>query len=99
MQQTFASPLRPARSMIRHLRIAALAAAVLWLTVAVAPAQHGTPFELRHITPTIEDAAPGREPAPEAAVVPEVYRRQPVYYRTGETPGTIIIDTSRRFLY
>ncbi len=28
-----------------------------------------------------------------------VYRRQPVLYRTSEMPGTIIIDTSRRFLY
>ena len=27
------------------------------------------------------------------------YRRQPVYYRTTEAPGTIIIDTAERFLY
>jgi lipoprotein-anchoring transpeptidase ErfK/SrfK len=27
------------------------------------------------------------------------YRRQPVFYRTPERPGTIIIDTSDRFLY
>jgi hypothetical protein len=27
------------------------------------------------------------------------YRRHPVYYRTTEAPGTIIIDTSERFLY
>jgi lipoprotein-anchoring transpeptidase ErfK/SrfK len=85
--------------MTRHLRIASLAAAALWLTFAAAPAQHGTPFELRHMTPTIEDADPGREPAPEAAIVPEAYRRQPVFYRTSEAPGTIIIDTARRFLY
>jgi lipoprotein-anchoring transpeptidase ErfK/SrfK len=85
--------------MRRHFRIPALAAAVFWLTVALAPAQRGTPFELRHVTPTIEDAAPGREPAPEAAIVAEVYRRQPVFYRTSEAPGTIIIDTARRFLY
>jgi len=65
----------------------------------VAIAQHGTPFELRNMTPTIEDAAPGHEPAPEGKVVAEVYRRQPVFYRTNEAPGTIIIDTSQRFLY
>jgi lipoprotein-anchoring transpeptidase ErfK/SrfK len=76
-----------------------LVASVLWLTVTVAPSQHGTPLELRHATPTIEDAAPGREPAPEAAVVADAYRRQPVFYRTSEAPGTIIIDTPRRFLY
>ncbi len=27
------------------------------------------------------------------------YRRQPVFYRTHEPPGTIIVDTSDRFLY
>jgi lipoprotein-anchoring transpeptidase ErfK/SrfK len=62
-------------------------------------AQHGTPFNLRNMTPTIEDAEPGREPGPENKSVPEVYRRQPVFYRTNEAPGTIIIDTSERFLY
>ena len=29
-------------------------------------AQFGAPFELRDTTPTVEDAAPGREPAPES---------------------------------
>jgi lipoprotein-anchoring transpeptidase ErfK/SrfK len=62
-------------------------------------AQHGTPFDLRNTTPTIEDAEPGREPGPEIKSVPEAYRRQPVFYRTNEAPGTIIIDTSERFLY
>ena len=51
------------------------------------------------MTPTIEDAAPGREPGPEDNIVPEAYRRQSVFYRTTEAPGTIIIDTSERFLY
>jgi len=62
-------------------------------------AQHGTPFDLRNTTPTIEDAEPGREPGPEIKSVPEAYRRQPVFYRTNEAPGTVIIDTSERFLY
>ena len=62
-------------------------------------AQHGTPFDLRNMTPTIEGAEPGREPGPEDKSVPEVYRRPPVFYRTNEAPGTIIIDTSERFLY
>ena len=62
-------------------------------------AQHGTPFNLRNMTPTIEDAEPGREPGPEIKSVPEAYRRQPVFYRTNEAPGTVIIDTSERFLY
>ena len=80
--------------------VAGLAVAALWLAaVGIAPAQHGTPLELRNMTPTIQDAAPGREPGAEEKIVPEVYRRQPVLYRTNEAPGTIIIDTSRRFLY
>src|SRR5262245_5365324 len=85
------------------LRIAALASAVLslglGLGLSLALAQHGTPLELREMTPTIDDAAPGETPALETAVVPDVYRRQPVFYRTSEAPGTIIIDTPRRFLY
>ena len=81
------------------LRVAVLAAGTLWLALGVSPAQYGAPIELRNMTPTIEDAAPGHLPGPEAKLVPEVYRRQPVLYRTSELPGTIIIDTSRRFLY
>jgi lipoprotein-anchoring transpeptidase ErfK/SrfK len=75
--------------------------AVLAICLAATPgrAQFGKPFWLRDPAPTIEDAAPGQEPAPEAKVVPEIYRRQPVFYRSDEAPGTIIIDTSERFLY
>jgi lipoprotein-anchoring transpeptidase ErfK/SrfK len=90
---------RPRHAMTLPLQLTALAAAALALAVGIAPAQHGTPFELRNTTPTIEDAMPGREPGPAAKLVPDVYQRQPVLYRTTEAPGTIIIDTSRRFLY
>jgi lipoprotein-anchoring transpeptidase ErfK/SrfK len=82
-----------------HPRLLLLTLLAACLAAAPARAQYGTPFFLRGITPTIEDAAPGQEPAPEGKVVPEVYRRQPVFYRSGEAPGTIIIDTPRRFLY
>jgi lipoprotein-anchoring transpeptidase ErfK/SrfK len=78
---------------------AMLAALALFVMPTAAPAQYGTPWDLRQMAPTIEDAAPGQEPAPEAKVVPEAYRRQPVFYRTDEAPGTIIIDTQHRFLY
>ena len=64
-----------------------------------AHAQHyGTPRELRVMTPTIEDAAPGTVPSPDAKLS-GAYQRQPVYYRSNEAPGTIIIDTPHRFLY
>jgi lipoprotein-anchoring transpeptidase ErfK/SrfK len=61
-------------------------------------AQYGTPRELRVMTPTIEDAEPGTLPPADARISP-VYLHQPVSYRTNEPPGTIIIDTQRRFLY
>jgi len=80
----------------RPLLLALLATCLL---AAAGRAQYGRPFELRNIMPTIEDAEPGREPPPEEKVLPEVYRRQPVFYRTSEAPGTLIIDTSERFLY
>jgi len=31
--------------------------------------------------------------------IDSAYRREPVFYGTAEAPGTIIIDTSNRFLY
>ncbi len=43
---------------------------------------------------------PGREaPADDEVSIDPAYRRQPVYFRTTEAPGTIIISTNDRFLY
>jgi lipoprotein-anchoring transpeptidase ErfK/SrfK len=47
---------------------------------------------------TIEDEPGVEAPAGEVGL-PEAYRRQPVFYRTTEPAGTIIVDTSARFLY
>jgi len=85
--------------MIERMTWATLAALAVFVAPVGAFAQYGTPWDLRQMAPTIEDADPGQEPAPEAKVVPEIYRRQPVFYRTDEAPGTIIIDTQHRFLY
>jgi len=52
--------------------------------------------------PTIEEPPPGMtayETASGADQLPYEYRRQPVAYRSTEAPGTVIIDTSHRFLY
>jgi lipoprotein-anchoring transpeptidase ErfK/SrfK len=49
--------------------------------------------------PTIRDADPGIDNTGRAAQVDNVYRPQPVFYRTHEAPGTIIVNTSDRFLY
>jgi lipoprotein-anchoring transpeptidase ErfK/SrfK len=75
-------------------------AGLLALLVEAGNAQYGTPLEMRVTTPTTEDVDPGIEPGPDSSrALPDAYRRQPVFYRTNEAPGTIIIDTPRRFLY
>lgn len=52
--------------------------------------------------PTIDEPPPGMSSDFEAKApteLPYQYRRQPVSYRSTEAPGTIIVDTSDRFLY
>ena len=47
---------------------------------------------------SIADRAPGQDSNGQF-VLPYEYRRQAVFYRTTEQPGTIIVNTSDRFLY
>jgi lipoprotein-anchoring transpeptidase ErfK/SrfK len=49
-------------------------------------------------TMQIEDQ-PGYVPDPETERLPAAFQRQAVFYRTTEAPGTIIVQTSERFLY
>jgi lipoprotein-anchoring transpeptidase ErfK/SrfK len=42
---------------------------------------------------------PGYVPNPTEEQLDAVHQRQPVFYRTTEAPGTIVVDTSERFLY
>lgn len=42
---------------------------------------------------------PGYVPNPTEEQLDIVYQRQPVFYRTTESPGTIVVSTSQRFLY
>ena len=42
---------------------------------------------------------PGYVPNPTDEQLDIVYQRQPVFFRTPEAPGTIVVDTSQRFLY
>lgn len=62
-----------------------------------ARSQTGVPFL---ISPPQEapDADPGQAP-PSDFELPAQYRRQPVFYRSSEPPGTVIVDTTHRFLY
>jgi lipoprotein-anchoring transpeptidase ErfK/SrfK len=83
-----------------RVQLAVLTIAAVGLIAVEGHAQFGRPFELRAIAPTIKDVDPGIAPRPEAeAALNPVYRRQMVLYRTSEAPGTIIVDTSERFLY
>ncbi len=78
-----------------------------WLTVAAIAALYAIPIaghaQLRPMAdipnPTIQDAAPGIDNTGRASQVDNVYRPQPVFYRTHEAPGTIIVNTQDRFLY
>ena len=47
---------------------------------------------------TIQDQ-PGYVPTPQEEMLPPQYRPQPVYFRTNEAAGTIVIHTDERFLY
>jgi lipoprotein-anchoring transpeptidase ErfK/SrfK len=49
--------------------------------------------------PTIADVDPGIDHGSSEADLPLEYQRQPVFYRTNEAPGTIIVNTADRYLY
>jgi lipoprotein-anchoring transpeptidase ErfK/SrfK len=55
-------------------------------------------FRTPQISMPIEEQ-PGYEPDPSAEQLPPAFQRQLVFYRTAEPPGTIIVQTSERFLY
>lgn len=85
------------KALIRQKVIGALLAAALFgcLVPTCAEAQAvRTPQETMRI-----DDQPGYVPDPDAERLPAIYQRQMVFYRTAEAPGTIIIETSERFLY
>jgi lipoprotein-anchoring transpeptidase ErfK/SrfK len=42
---------------------------------------------------------PGYVPTPEEELLPAEFRPQPVYFRSNEPAGTIVIHTNERFLY
>lgn len=78
-----------------------------WLTLVATAALCALPAagnaQLRPMAdipnPTIRDADPGIDNTARAAQVDNTYRPQPVFYRTHEAPGTIIVNTQDRFLY
>jgi lipoprotein-anchoring transpeptidase ErfK/SrfK len=75
------------------LRIFALA--LLAVPVTLASAQGLLPSS----TPTMQDVDPGVDHTARDADLPPELRRQSVYYRTEQPPGTIIVNTADRYLY
>jgi lipoprotein-anchoring transpeptidase ErfK/SrfK len=58
-----------------------------------------TQCEARSQQELLVQEQPGYVPTPEEELLPAEFRPQPVYFRTNEPPGTIIIHTDERFLY
>ncbi len=42
---------------------------------------------------------PGYEPTPDDEQLPPEFQKQLVFFRTTETPGTVVVNTAERFLY
>ena len=80
------------RAMFGHVLV------TLALTCATAAPLQAQLFRQPQVTMPIEDQ-PGYVPDQSAEQLPAAYRRQVVFYRTTEVPGTIIVHTSERFLY
>src|SRR5215475_2585520 len=80
------------RSFGRILVTTAFAMTLVWAFAGAAGAQIFRP------SMPIEDQ-PGYQPAPEEEQLPPAFRRQLVFFRTTEPPGTIVVQTSERFLY
>ncbi|MCK0209610.1 L,D-transpeptidase [Starkeya koreensis] len=76
---------------------AALAAAAV-LSISAADAQLRPQASLGNQIVDVPEK-PGYVPTPDEENLDPAFRRQPVYFRTNEPPGTIIIHTNERFLY
>jgi lipoprotein-anchoring transpeptidase ErfK/SrfK len=78
------------------------AAAIRFLAAAAAVCAATTPAlgQLRAPAQTMQiEDQPGYEPDAESERLPAIYQRQLVFYRSNEAAGTIIVETSQRFLY
>jgi lipoprotein-anchoring transpeptidase ErfK/SrfK len=69
----------------------------LFLAIATMPLQAQTAFDNQDMRGLGDQ--PGYVPKPAEEQLDAVHERQPVFYRTTEAPGTIVVDTSQRFLY
>ena len=89
---------------MRRIKICGLAALGICLAALAAPNMSAatTPTVIEAPTAADEmkiDDQPGYVPSAESEQLDPQYQRQMVFYRTTEPPGTIIIQTSERYLY
>jgi lipoprotein-anchoring transpeptidase ErfK/SrfK len=68
--------------------------AALLMTIAAAPAAAQRDVDMMSL-----GDQPGYVPKTTEEQLDLVFQRQPVYFRTTEKPGTIVVHTSERFLY
>jgi lipoprotein-anchoring transpeptidase ErfK/SrfK len=76
----------------------AIAIGVIALGMGTTSAQVGPPLKPSKAELTIEEQ-PGHQPSPAEEELGAAYQRQPVFFRTVEPPGTIVVLTSQRYLY
>ena len=73
------------------------------LALLVAPAVPAAPALAAPLmpsqAPTMEDVDPGVDHTGRDRDLPSEFRKQSVYYRTEQPPGTIIVNTADRHLY
>src|SRR3974390_2555038 len=73
---------------------------ILALALLVAPAMPAfSQSLLPSSTPTMQDVDPGIDHTARDVELPQELRKQSVYYRTEQPPGTIIVNTADRYLY
>ena len=76
---------------------------ILVLALLVAPAVPAAPALAAPLmpsqAPTMEDVDPGVDHTGRDRDLPSEFRKQSVYYRTEQPPGTIIVNTADRHLY
>ena len=78
----------------RHSLVALIGVAMLCAVSVSVPAQPGDQYQ-----ETMKDVDPGIDHGNTDAALPDEYKKQRVFYRSQQPPGTIIIDTSERHLY
>ena len=86
------SPLRRLNNLLAALALGALGALAVILPVGGAGA--AAPLQILQIP-----EQPGYVPTPEEENLPAEFRPQPVFFRSSEPVGTIVIHTNERFLY